>query len=72
MKLLDWTDERIRRMNMRWINIVLLKICVFAFALLLVKLWPPLLCLDWKIYAGIFVITYIPLAYRFFTPRHEA
>ena len=51
MKFKKGLETRLARLGL-W-DIACLKICVFAFALLLAKLWPPLLSLDWKVYAGV-------------------
>lgn len=64
MGLLQWADQKTGKL--RALDIALLKICVAAFALLLAKLWPPLLALDWKVYAAVFLLTYVPLAVKFF------
>jgi hypothetical protein len=64
MSFMNWIENRAARLGA--LDIALLKICVTAFVLMLAKLWPPLLTPDWKIFAGIFAITYIPLAVKLF------
>ncbi len=67
MFLVNWIEKRIQRMN--WLDIGILKICVFAFALILVTLIPELLRVGWKIWAVIFAISYIYLAAKFLRPH---
>jgi hypothetical protein len=64
MKFKKELETRLARLGL-W-DIACLKICVFAFALLLAKLWPPLLSLDWKVYAGVFGLTYALLMAKLF------
>jgi uncharacterized membrane protein len=45
--------------NFRWYDIWILKLCVVSCVLMLVVLIPVLTQVDWKIYAGIFVVTYV-------------
>jgi hypothetical protein len=47
----------------------MLKLCVFFFALLLAKLWMPLLSLDWYWYALVFVLTAIWLVAKVLRSR---
>ena len=46
--------ESIKKMNY-W-DIALVKLSAFAFALMLAKLWSPLLSLEWYWYAAIFLL----------------
>ena len=62
MRFMNWIEGRVARLSA--LDIGLLKICVIAFALMIAKLWPPLLTPDWKVFGGIFLITYIPLAVK--------
>jgi len=57
MGLIDWYERLIKSCN--WLDMTMLKICTFFFALLLAKLWMPLLSLDWYWYALVFVLTAI-------------
>jgi hypothetical protein len=69
MKFNNWLETRTARLGL--LDIACLKICVFAFALLLAKLWPPLLALDWTLYAGVFGLTYgLVMAKLLFTDGH--
>ena len=69
MTFINWLNTRMARLGV--LDIACLKICVFAFALLLAKLWPPLLALDWTLYAGVFGLTYsLLMAKLFFTNGH--
>ncbi len=55
MGLISWYERLIKSCN--WLDMTMLKICAFFFALLLAKLWVPLLSLDWYWYALVFVLT---------------
>ena len=67
MSMMSWMDARVARMSA--LDVGLLKICVLAFGLMVAKLWPPLLAPDWKIFGGIFLITYVPLAVKLFVAK---
>lgn len=54
MSIFDWANDRIGRMT--WVDLGLTKIAVAAFTLMVAKLWPPLLSLDWYWYALLFVL----------------
>ena len=55
MKFKRWANSRIRRFDV-W-DIQLIKLSVFAFTLMLAKLWEPLLVLDWYWY-GLLVVLF--------------
>lgn len=60
MNLFDWANKKIGKLT--WIDIGLTKLSVAAFVLMIAKLWPPLLSLDWYWYGLIFVVlAIIPL-----------
>jgi len=44
----------------------LVKLSVFAFALMVAKLWEPILSLEWYWYGIIFVLAAIPTTIRIF------
>ncbi|OPY56050.1 MAG: hypothetical protein A4E49_00315 [Methanosaeta sp. PtaU1.Bin112] len=54
MSIFDWANDRIGRLT--WVDLGLTKFCVAAFALMVAKLWPPLLSLEWYWYGLIFVV----------------
>ncbi len=54
MSFINWANDKIKKLD--WLDIALIKISVFAFALMIVKLWLPILTLDWYWYAIIFVL----------------
>jgi len=59
-----WMDRKIR--CMRWYHISMIKISSAAFALLVAKLWSPLLSLEWYWYAVICVVAaMIPMRMMF-------
>lgn len=60
----EWVNERIKKLTCTDIGIT--KLCVFAFALLIAKLWPPILSLDWYWYGLAFAVTWVYLMVRFF------
>lgn len=64
MGLFDYLNKSMKKMNV--LDMSLTKIAVFAFALMLAKLWDPILMLDWYWYAGIWVVAAIVPMYHFF------
>lgn len=57
-----WANSKIKKMN--WVDIKLVKWSVFFFALLIAKLWSPLLSLDWYWYALIAILAAIKPTYK--------
>jgi hypothetical protein len=53
MNLIKWANSKISKLT--WVDIGLTKCSVAAFVLMIAKLWPPLLNLDWYWYGLIFV-----------------
>lgn len=47
-------DSMVRKCS--WVDMQFIKLSVFAFALMVAKLWEPLLSLDWYWYAAVFVL----------------
>ncbi len=66
-KFFDWLDGRVAQM--RALDIAALKLAVFLFTLFLVKLWPPILCLDWRWYLGLSFVVAVPVLFRFLEKR---
>jgi len=64
MDLFEWANSRIK--NMDCADMSLTKISVFAFALMIAKLWMPILNLEWYWYLAIFIITAARPFYRIF------
>jgi len=58
----DWINEKLKKLTCMDIGIT--KLCVAAFVLMLAKLWPPMVSLEWYWYGSIFVVTYIYLILR--------
>ena len=54
MNFTKWANNKISKLT--WVDIGLTKWSVAAFVLMIAKLWPPLLSLDWYWYALIFVV----------------
>lgn len=63
----DWMDGRVQTLG--WIDMGLVKLSVFAFALMVAKLWEPILSLEWYWYGIIFVLAAIPPIFRIFRQR---
>jgi len=53
-KLCKWMDSKVKKLG--WLDVKLIKWSVFAFTLMLAKLWPPLLSLEWYWYGLLFVV----------------
>lgn len=60
----DWANARMKNLN--WIDMGFVKLSVFAFALMVAKLWEPILSLEWYWYGIIFVLAAIPPTIRIF------
>jgi hypothetical protein len=61
MCIAKWYKNLIKKME--WCDIGLIKLSAMAFALMVAKLWDPLLSLDWYWYGLIFLLAAIkPLA----------
>jgi hypothetical protein len=54
MSFTKWINRKISKLT--WLDIGLTKWSVAAFVLMIAKLWPPLLSLDWYWYGLIFVV----------------
>lgn len=54
MGIVNWTNKNAAKL--RWRDIQAIKISVFAFALMVAKLYEPILQLDWQWYLLIAVI----------------
>lgn len=50
----DWMNGKIKKCT--WVDINFVKLSTAAFILMIAKLWPPLLSLDWYWYALLGVI----------------
>ncbi|MFH1199688.1 MAG: hypothetical protein V1708_01325 [Candidatus Micrarchaeota archaeon] len=48
MSFQKWADSRVKQHG--WFDIGLVKIAVAGFILMVAKLWPPILALDWYWY----------------------
>jgi hypothetical protein len=59
-----WINSKIKKMSV--IDIQLIKLSVFAFTLLVAKLWGQILSLDWQWYAIIFVTITMITFYKIF------
>jgi hypothetical protein len=64
MSFNTWANSKLK--NISWVDVSLIKISAAAFALMVAKLWEPLISLDWYWYAIIFVIVAIKPAYDAF------
>ena len=70
MCLFAWAEKNIKKL--KWYDISIFKLCMFSIALLLAKLWPPLLSLEWYWYAIAFVLTCARLFFVMFSPDKTA
>jgi len=64
MGLNEWMNSKLQ--NMRWFDISLVKLSSAAFALLIAKLWAPLLALQWYWYLLIGILAAIRPMYKIF------
>ncbi len=62
MSFTDWMNSKVGKLD--WLDIGCVKLAVFAFALLIAKLWPGILNLSEYWYAIIFVLAVIRPLYR--------
>ncbi|MGE0267402.1 MAG: hypothetical protein AB7S78_02950 [Candidatus Omnitrophota bacterium] len=60
----EWANQKIRKMN--WVDIGLLKICVFSFTLMIVQFVPVLFDVPWYWYGLVFTVTYFYLVFTVF------
>jgi len=65
MTLFAWADSKIQKFQ--WYDIGYIKLAVAGFILMIAKLWPPLLSLDWYWYLVIGVVGLIRPYYIMFT-----
>ncbi len=63
----NWMNEKTKKLG--WMDIGLVKLSVFFFALMLAKLWAPLLSLEWYWYALVFVLAAIMPVWDMFRSR---
>jgi len=63
MNLFGWANQKIGKFTC--IDMALTKFSVAAFTLMIAKLWPPLLSLDWYWYGLVFAILAILLLWNF-------
>jgi hypothetical protein len=61
---LKWCNKNINKF--KWEDIALIKLSVLFFTLMLAKLWPGILSLDWYVYLIIFVLLAIPPVVKMF------
>lgn len=62
MDPIKWWNSKIKLLNCY--DVGLIKLCAFFFALMLAKLWMPLLSLGWYWYALLFVLAGILPVYK--------
>ena len=56
MSFFSWAEKQVRQM--KWYDIGIFKLCVFAFAMMLANLLPQLPALGWQIWGMVFALTY--------------
>ncbi|MBN2102117.1 MAG: hypothetical protein JW716_04570 [Candidatus Aenigmarchaeota archaeon] len=59
--------DEFKAVKKNWKDIALVKLCVFFFALMVAKLWNPVLSLEWYWYGLLFVIFAIKPLYSIFS-----
>jgi len=62
MSFITWLNSQAKKLD--WVSVQLLKLSVAGFVLMIAKLWPPLLSLNWYWYGLIFVLAATGAAYR--------
>jgi hypothetical protein len=61
MGFMNWANSKVK--NLDWIDVQMIKLSAFSFALLLAKLWEPILSLEWYWYGTILVLAAIKPMY---------
>ena len=64
MSFVSWVDNMTSKM--KWYDYSLLKLCVFALALWLAIVWPPVLSLNTWIYFGVWIVLMIYFLVKMF------
>ncbi len=64
MGLNEWANSRISKEG--WKDIALIKLSAFFFALMLAKVWAPVLSLEWYWYAVLFIVFALKPVYSAF------
>ena len=64
MKFVDCANSRIKKLKV--IDVQFIKLSSMAFALMVAKLWTPLLSLEWYWYAVFFILLAIVPFYKVF------
>lgn len=62
MSFITWLNSEAKKLDVVFVNLI--KLSTAGFVLMIVKLWQPLLGLDWYWYGLIFVLAAIGAAYR--------
>jgi hypothetical protein len=65
MKLFDWLEGVMKKMQ--WYDISILKLSMLAFALWLAIVWPQILSLPPWLYLVVFIVGWLYLAWKMFT-----
>ena len=60
----QWANDKIKKLTC--FDYALIKTGVFAFTLMLAKLWPGILCFNWYWYGLIYVIIAVYFIVKFF------
>jgi len=69
MSFTTWTDSKVKNLN--WTDFGFIKLSILAFALMLAKLWQPILALDWYWYAIVFVLACIKPLSKVFKKNNQ-
>ena len=64
MSIFTWVNTNIKKMT--WSDMSLVKLSIAAFVLMIAKLWPDILSLEWYWYLVIFLLTMLKPFLKFF------
>lgn len=67
MSIFSWVESKMKFFH--WYDISLIKLSTAAFTLMVAKLWPPLLALDWYWYLVISLVVAIPPMQKMFCKK---
>ena len=64
MSIFTWANTNIQKMT--WSDMSLVKLSIAAFVLMIAKLWPDILSLEWYWYLVIFLLAMLKPSSKFF------
>lgn len=69
MNIINWGENKIRGLSVY--DFAVIKILVFTFTLLLAKLWPGILNLEWYWHGLMFAVSALWLVFNVFIPERK-